>query len=62
MKGAQAFTDHIIAVNYNIKVIHNDIRDNVLVFLDCSAHGKVDKSLNIDVYMRACTQYAVSTF
>ena len=43
----EAFTEHINAVDNNIKSIGGDVRGGCLPFLDCAVHTEEDRSLNI---------------
>lgn len=40
----EAFTDHTNAVANSIKFTHEDVRDKILAFLDCTVHTEADRS------------------
>ena len=48
----EAFTNHINTVDRNIKFTREDVKDNVLAFLDCAVHLETDGSLCIEVYRK----------
>ncbi len=53
----EAFTDHIHTVVSNIKFTREDVKDNVLAFLDCAVHLEADGCLNVEVYRKPTHPY-----
>ena len=45
----EAFTEHIKAVDNNIRFTREDVRGDSLPFLDCAVHFEEDRSPNIEV-------------
>ena len=48
----QAFTDHINAVDTNIKFTREDTKDNKLTFLDCAVIIGSNGNLGTEIYRK----------
>ncbi|XP_023821902.1 uncharacterized protein LOC111949272, partial [Oryzias latipes] len=48
----ETFTDHINAVDKNIKFTREDTKDNTLAFLDCAVIIGEDRQLQVEVYRK----------
>lgn len=54
-KELKAFTDHISAVNLEIKFTCKDVRDDDLAFLDYAVHIYLTKTLRLKYTVRSLT-------